>query len=58
MMKSYYEIVATSKLVGFEDSPLVIEYYRDENFAYSCVWLPQNNSFIPSTIYATAYSTP
>ncbi len=49
MMKSYNEIVASSKLLEYNEDTFREETWEDSNFMYYCVWMPQNETSLPSS---------
>lgn len=52
MNKSYKEIVASCKCVDYYDFIFgTKEVWEDaEDVLYVCIWLPQNNGYLPTTI--------
>lgn len=49
-MKSYNEIVASCKLLTYEEEYFRTEVWEDSNFIYLCTWMSQNETYLPSTI--------
>ena len=58
MNKSYLQITESCTLLDFKEvSPnWFVETWLDENFAYDCHWLPQNQRILPTTIKQYDYS--
>lgn len=51
--KSYLDILHSCKLLDYVDKPFLAEIWYDDTHEYTCVWLPQNNGELPSTILIT-----
>ena len=49
MMKSYNEIVASSKLLNYTEDNFREETWEDSKYIYYCIWMPQNETSLPST---------
>lgn len=49
MMKSYNEIVASSKLLDYTEDNLREETWEDSKYIYYCIWTPQNETNLPSS---------
>ena len=49
MMKSYNEIVASSKLLDYTEDNFREEIWEDSKYIYYCIWMPQNETNLPSS---------
>lgn len=49
--KSYWEIVASCDLGSVTDTDYFKEVWLDDNAMYTCVWLKNNFTAVPTTIY-------
>lgn len=49
-MKSYNEITETSELVNYTEDVERVETWMDSAYMYKCIWLEQNNGWLPTTI--------
>lgn len=48
--KSYYEIVASCKLINYTEALVRTEYWTDGLKDYECIWLQDNDRALPSTV--------
>jgi hypothetical protein len=52
--KSYNEIIESCELIDYivlNDGNHAQERWTDGEAIYTCVWLPNSSSFLPTTIY-------
>lgn len=55
-MKSYNEIVSSCKLLNYTEDYFREEIWEDSEYVYYCVWMPQNETNLPSTYCRTKKS--
>ena len=51
MMKSYYEIAKSCKLLNYTEGKYREETWQDSEFIHLCSWTLSNNTHLPDTIY-------